>query len=265
MPLSIFKKLRVGEVKLTMMSLQLADRSIKHPRSIIEDVMVKVDKLIFPVDFVVLDMEEDREVPLILRRPFLATRRALIDVQEGKLELRVQDERVTFIVFDATKFPSEADSYLKVDVIEEVMTASFGTITTATPLEAYLVNSKMVEKLEDSNLQLCHELFKAQPVVSQPFSDTLTLDKELQLVSKEPPKLELKQLPIHLRYTFLSKGDTYAVVISASLSSVEEEKLLRVLRDHRTAIGLQISDLRGISPIFCMHKIFIEDDFKPLV
>ena len=53
-----------------MMSLQLADRSIKHLRGIIEDVLVKVDKLIFPVDFVVLDMEEDNEVPLILARPF---------------------------------------------------------------------------------------------------------------------------------------------------------------------------------------------------
>ena len=265
MPLSIFRKLGVGEVKPTMMSLQLADRSIKHPRGIIEDVLVKLDKLIFPVDFVVLDMEEDREVPLILGRPFLATRRALIDVQEGKLELRVQDEKVTFNVFDATKFPLEADSCLRVDVIEEVVTSSFGAISTTTPLEAYLVNSKMAEEFEDSNLQLCHELLEAQPVVSQPFSDTLTRDKELQPVSKEPPQLELKQLPIHLRYAFLGEGDTYPVIISASLSSIEEEKLLRVLRDHRTAIGWQISDLRGISPTFCMHKIFMEDDFKPLV
>ena len=72
-PLSIFKKLGVGEVKPTMLSLQLADRSIKHPKGIIEDVLVKVDKLIFPVNFVVLDLEEDREVPFILKRPFLAT------------------------------------------------------------------------------------------------------------------------------------------------------------------------------------------------
>ena len=64
MPLSIFRKLELGEVKPTTVSLQLADRSIKHPRGIIEDVLVKVDKFIFPVDFIVLDMEEDREVPL---------------------------------------------------------------------------------------------------------------------------------------------------------------------------------------------------------
>ena len=63
------------------MSLQLADRSITYPRAIVEDVLVKVDKFIFPVDFIILDMEEDHEVPLILERPFLATGRAMIDVQ----------------------------------------------------------------------------------------------------------------------------------------------------------------------------------------
>ena len=77
--------------------------------------------------------------------------------------------------------------------------------------------------------------------------------------------MELKQLPSHLRYVFLSKRDTYPVIISASLSGVEEEKLLRVLRDHKRAIGWQISNLRGISATFCIHKIFMEDDYKPLV
>ena len=76
-------------MKQTTISLQLADRSIKYPCGIIEDVLVKVDKFIFPADFVVLDMEEDQEVPLILGRPFLAMGRALIDVQKGELTLRV--------------------------------------------------------------------------------------------------------------------------------------------------------------------------------
>ena len=82
MPLSVYKKLGLGEVKPTTVSLLLADRSIKHPRGVLEDVLVKVDKLIFPADFIILDMEEDREIPIILGRPFLATRRTLIDVQQ---------------------------------------------------------------------------------------------------------------------------------------------------------------------------------------
>ena len=88
-----------------MVFLQLADKSIKHPMGVLENVLVKVDKFIFLVDFIVLDMEEDREVPLILGRPFLATRTALIDVEEGKLKLRIQEEKVTCKVFKAIMPP----------------------------------------------------------------------------------------------------------------------------------------------------------------
>src|SRR5262249_53584443 len=94
MPYSMFKRLRLKEPKLTRMSIQLADRSIRHPRDIIENVLVKVAKFIFPTDFVIIDMDENFEVPLILGRPFLATGRALIDVKQGKLILRVQDEEI---------------------------------------------------------------------------------------------------------------------------------------------------------------------------
>ena len=80
MPLSIFKRLGLGEARPTTVTLQLADRSLKHPRRVIEDVLVKVDKFIFPTDFIVLDMEEDKEIPIIFGRPFLATGRAMIDV-----------------------------------------------------------------------------------------------------------------------------------------------------------------------------------------
>ncbi|KAK6125377.1 hypothetical protein DH2020_040881 [Rehmannia glutinosa] len=87
MPLSIFRKLGLGEVKPSTVTLQLADRSLTYPKGIVEYVLVKVDKFIFPMDFLVLDMEGDRDVPLILGRPFLATARALIDVQKGELTL----------------------------------------------------------------------------------------------------------------------------------------------------------------------------------
>ena len=88
MPLSIFKKLGLGEAKPTTVTLQLADRSLKHPRGIIEDVLVKVGKFIFQADFIILDMEEDNEIPILLGRPFLATGGALIDVKKGELRLR---------------------------------------------------------------------------------------------------------------------------------------------------------------------------------
>jgi len=74
------------------MTLTLADCSFSYPYGVLEDVLVKVNDLLFPADFVILDMEEDDETPLLLGRPFLATWRALIDVEMGELMLRFQDE-----------------------------------------------------------------------------------------------------------------------------------------------------------------------------
>ena len=82
MPLSIIKKLNLGEARPTTVTLQLAHKSLTHPRGIIEDVLVKVDKFIFPADFTISDMEKVKEVPIILGRPFLAMGKALIDVQK---------------------------------------------------------------------------------------------------------------------------------------------------------------------------------------
>ncbi|XP_070676285.1 uncharacterized protein [Malus domestica] len=90
MPFTIFKQLGLGEMKSTLVSLQLADLSITYPRGIIEDVLVRVDQFILLVDFLVLDMKKDREIPIILGRPFMATAGTLIDVQKGLLTLRVQ-------------------------------------------------------------------------------------------------------------------------------------------------------------------------------
>ena len=107
MPLSMFKRLKLGEPKSTTISLQLADRSYQHPRGIIENVLVKVGKFVLPADFVILDMEEDNSVPIILGRPFLATGKAQINVQEGELKLRVQGDEITFHVSKPMKHPDD--------------------------------------------------------------------------------------------------------------------------------------------------------------
>ena len=96
MSYKIFKQLGPRKPKQTMMSIQLADKTIRFPRGIIEDVLVKIDKFIYPVDFVILDMEEDSKLPLILGRPFLATARTIIDVGTSELTLREGDETITF-------------------------------------------------------------------------------------------------------------------------------------------------------------------------
>ena len=94
MPYSLFKKLGLGEPKPTQMSLQLANWLVKCPKGVIEDVLVKVESFIFPVDFVIMDMDVDIEVSLILGRPFLATARAIIDVADGRLVLRIREDEL---------------------------------------------------------------------------------------------------------------------------------------------------------------------------
>ena len=96
MPLLVVQRLSFGELTPTAITLQMADRSMAQPEGVLEDVLVKVGKFIFPVNFVIMKMEEDTQVPLLLGRPFLATGVALIDVQKGELTLRVGNEAVHF-------------------------------------------------------------------------------------------------------------------------------------------------------------------------
>ncbi|XP_058008920.1 uncharacterized protein LOC131183072, partial [Hevea brasiliensis] len=110
MPLSICEKLKVGNLKPTTISLQLADRSIKYLVGILENVPLKVGKFFIPVDFIVLEMEEDVRTPIILGRPFLATARANIDVKNGKLKLTVGEEEIEFNLFQHYKKPAVMNS-----------------------------------------------------------------------------------------------------------------------------------------------------------
>ncbi|KAK4716216.1 hypothetical protein R3W88_014554 [Solanum pinnatisectum] len=87
MPLSVYKKLGLGAPKPTVMHLLMANRTVKKPIGVLQDVLVKVESFIFPVDFVILDCEVDFEVPIILGRPFLATRHALVDMERGQIKV----------------------------------------------------------------------------------------------------------------------------------------------------------------------------------
>nr|GFC93272.1 reverse transcriptase domain-containing protein [Tanacetum cinerariifolium] len=96
MPYSVWKRLSLSELTPMCMTLELADRSITSPVRIAEDVYVKVGSFHFSANFVVVDFDADPRVPLILRRSFLKTGKALIDVFEGELSLRVGKETITF-------------------------------------------------------------------------------------------------------------------------------------------------------------------------
>ncbi|KAK8999921.1 hypothetical protein V6N11_082059 [Hibiscus sabdariffa] len=94
MPKSVFRKLGIGEAKPTTVMLQLADHSYVQPEGKIEDILVKVDKFIFPADFLILDCEADENAPIILGRPFLSTSGAVIDFDKDEIVFKVDDDQI---------------------------------------------------------------------------------------------------------------------------------------------------------------------------
>ena len=120
-PLAMLKKIGDLEIKPTKMTLKLADQVTKYPYGVVEDVLVKVDKFTFPVDFVVMDMKEDEEVPLILGRPFMKTARIIVDVDKGELQVRTQDEEVTLNLFYGLKNFNAGEECVQNDATKRVV------------------------------------------------------------------------------------------------------------------------------------------------
>ncbi|KAL5552626.1 hypothetical protein UlMin_040027 [Ulmus minor] len=211
MPMSIFKTLGIGEARPTTVSLQLADRSIAQPEGKIEDVLVKVDKFIFPVDFIILDFEADMEVPIILGRPFLATGRALIDVHNGELTMRVQDEKVNFNVFQAMKFPNEVEECSALSLVDSLVSERFAECCGSPMQSAMGENSDSEEQAEVE----CSWAETKQRIQAEPLDMSSREFKLPKSSIEEPPTLELKPLPSHLRYAYLGEVSTLPVIISA--------------------------------------------------
>ncbi|XP_050222569.1 uncharacterized protein LOC126672658 [Mercurialis annua] len=118
MPASLYNRLGMKEMKPTTVSLQLADRSIKYPLGIVEDLFVRVGKFYFPADFLVLETEDENDISMILGRPFLATGGVLIDVVKGKLTFRMGSEKEEFNILKAMKHPS-LDERAKFSLLED--------------------------------------------------------------------------------------------------------------------------------------------------
>nr|XP_009777677.1 PREDICTED: uncharacterized protein LOC104227184 [Nicotiana sylvestris] len=120
MPLAIYKKAGLGIQRPISMRLKMVDRSIKRPLGIVVDVLVKVGKFHLPTDFVILDCAVDKEIPIILGRPFLAIGRALMDLEWNEIKFRVNDEEVTFQASNGMKLPQEYESISVINVVDEV-------------------------------------------------------------------------------------------------------------------------------------------------
>ena len=148
MPLSVSNKLGLKELQPTNVILQLADRSLTHPVGILENVLVKVNKFFIATNFVVLEMDEDVEIPIILGRPFLATSGAVIDVKHSKLTFSVDDEQVKFNLFKSCKYPSFTDHVCSVDIFTKLTNEVVRFDRLKDPLEVCLVIALMAGALK---------------------------------------------------------------------------------------------------------------------
>ena len=142
MPKTVYQRLNLVDLKPTRMSLQLADKTVRYPEGIAEDVIVMTGKFFVPVDFVVVEMEEDTHTPLLLGWDFLTTADANINVKEGKISFDIGGEKVNFHMFNAIKFPSnDNDSICRLDVLDSIL---------ATHEEEGMVNEQLDPDLEET-------------------------------------------------------------------------------------------------------------------
>ncbi|GJS05858.1 reverse transcriptase domain-containing protein [Tanacetum coccineum] len=266
MPISFWKKLSLPELTPTRMTLELADRSITHPKGLADDIYVKVGKFHFPTDFVVVDFKADPRVPLILGRSFLRTGCALIDVYGEEITLRVNNEAITFNLDQTTRYSSTNDKSInRIDIIDEVCEeyasellgfsnkSSGGNPTpTSEPLtsefileeiEAYLKDDSISPKIDHANCDPEGDIFLIEKLLyNDPFQLPPMNLKQGEIIKakpsmEEPSELELKDLPSHLEYAYLEENDKLPVIIAKGLKDNEKDALLKVLKSHKRAIA----------------------------
>ncbi|RVW72205.1 Transposon Ty3-I Gag-Pol polyprotein [Vitis vinifera] len=232
LPYSVYKQLGLGGLKPTTMTLSLANRSVKIPRGVIEDVLVQVDKFYYPVDFV-----------------------------EWVMQLTFGNMTLELNIFHLCKrhlHPEEEEGFEEVCLIN-------------TLVEEHC--DKNLEESLNESLEVLEDGFPEPSDVLDIMSPWRRREEILPLFNQEdsqgvavddPPKLILKPLPVDLKYAYLEDDEKCPVVVSSTLTSDQEDSLLGVLRKCKKAIGWQISDLKGISPLVCTHHIYMEEDAKPV-
>ncbi|RVW16846.1 Transposon Tf2-12 polyprotein [Vitis vinifera] len=220
------------------MTLSLADRSVKIPRGVIEDVLVQVDKFYYPVDFVVLDtdssVKEENYVPIILGRPFLATSNAIVNCRNGVMQLTFGNMTLEVNIFHLCKrhlYPEEEEGFEEVCLIN-------------TLVEEHC--DKSLEESLNENLEVLEDGFPEPSDVLAIMSPWRRREEILPLFNQEdsqgvavedPPKLILKPLPVELKYAYLEDDENVQWWFP------------------QPSLGLAL---------WCTHHIYMEDDAKPV-
>nr|GEU76024.1 reverse transcriptase domain-containing protein [Tanacetum cinerariifolium] len=247
MPLFVWNKLSLPNLTPTCMTIELADRLISHPIGVAEDVYVKVGTFHFSADFVVVDFNADPRVPLILERSFLKIGRALIDVFEGELTLRVGKEAITFNLDQTSRYSANYNDMTK-KRIDKLMHFLLSKMI--------LLHQKLISLILTlrGDILLLEAFLNNDPSLPPPNQGNYLPEvrKELKICKAksdkslidEPPEVELKDLPPHLEYTFLEGDDKLSVIIAKDLSVEEKTALITVLKLHNP----------WVSPVHCVPK-----------
>ncbi|KAL0437778.1 UNVERIFIED_CONTAM: hypothetical protein Sradi_0485700 [Sesamum radiatum] len=261
-----------GHARQEKSEIELEIPSKRKPDQVDNDTSkVLVTKPPFPERFAKSKKEEEEKKSLkLFRRPFLKTARTKIDVHNGTLTMEFDGEVIRFNIYESMRYPSDVPTvlFLDIDPLVQEFSAYISEDQTKLALEKNLtpMQVKVLEEymaLDPSIGESIFELEALPPLhlnlafIELPQSHT----KLLPLFCRHP--LELKELPKHLKYAYLGENETLPVIISSKLSTLEEEKLIRVLREFREAIGWTIADIKGLSPSTCMHRILLEEGAKP--
>ncbi|GJY26010.1 reverse transcriptase domain-containing protein [Tanacetum coccineum] len=271
MPLSVWKKLSLPELTPTCMTLELADPSITQPIGIVEDVYAKVGKFQFPADFVVVDFDADPR------------NRNILSDQTSRYSSKYDDNsvnRIDVIEMACEEYSQEVLSFSDVIASGNPTPYYDPIVSTSSPtlaLEDDPTSLKVDESYYDpeGDILLFESFLNDDPSLPHPTQGNYLpeIQKELKVCEAkndnssidEPPEVELKDLPPHLEYAFLEGDNKLPAIIAKDLSVEKKAALIKVLKSHKRAIAWKLSDIKGINPEFCTHKILMEEDYKPAV
>ncbi|CAN6547370.1 unnamed protein product [Malus baccata var. baccata] len=240
MPYSIYASMNLGALKNDGVIIQLADRSNAYPKGVLEDVLVQVNHLVFLADFYVLEMDESDHapsLPILLERPFMKTARTKIDVYSGTLSMEFDGEVVNFNLSDSIKYPSEDHSCFSIDIIDSLAQGYLDDLNDDALEKVITRGMELKTKGADSSVThgihgLGHAVHPSEELI------------EVVAALESSPKLDGK---------YTTQNETLPAIISSSLTAQEEEKLLRVLKEFKSALGWTLADIKGIKDI--LHEM----------
>ena len=176
--------------------------------------------------------------------------------------MKVNGEKIELKIFDALKLPQDDMECFNVCMMQSVVEEVF-QVQHIDPMEATLIHSFTRANIESESEDVTNDIIEAVQLLeaslkypsryTPPFETLVPINTTLVPSIVKALDLEMKQLPEHLTYAYLGENKTLPLIVAANLCFEEEEKLLRILRENKMAIGWTIADIKGISPAKCMH------------